>query len=152
MLEAAFCEVLGVHRDRLRGIRSGLVEGTHWQKRGRAIVWLSEGQAEARRRVLEAVGGEMASEIPRVEAVLEPAGEKMRTVGRLKVVRRVLNPRIVMASPLGDLMGDGRGAAIVRVRVRSSANFVVGMVLQAQQVKGDLWELCGRCPRWRGRW
>jgi hypothetical protein len=46
------------------------------------------------------------------------------------------------------------GGALVRVRVRSNANFIVGMELRGvpHPDYSDVFDLVGRCPRQRGRW
>jgi len=48
---------------------------------------------------------------------------------------------------------DGDGA-LVRVRVRSNANFLPGMELRALAHPDyrDVFDLVGRCPRMKGRW
>jgi len=44
------------------------------------------------------------------------------------------------------------GDQVVRVKVRSNKNFRAGMTFKARHLQEDLWELEGRCPRFRGRW
>jgi hypothetical protein len=153
MNDATLAETLGVSRDRLRDVRAGLVEGTHWRKAGRAVVWTPEGFAAARVAVLEAVGVEVGAGVEADDGTngTEGTDGAYIEIGMLRVVRRVINPHIVLASRMEDVV-DGRAAVPQRVRVRSSENFIPGMVLRARRVDGDLWELCGRCPRWRGRW
>jgi len=45
-----------------------------------------------------------------------------------------------------------KGEDPVRVRVRNSRNFRKGMKVKARLISADLYELVGRCPRFRGRW
>lgn len=40
----------------------------------------------------------------------------------------------------------------MRVRVRSSENFIKGMTLACRWVQQDLWECTQRMPRWRGKY
>lgn len=147
MREAEFCRVLGVSRERLRWLRRGLTEGTHFARSGRAVVWTEAGQVAAR----EAIARELA-----VPAIVDGTNRANGTDGaekvpdielaHLRVLRRVINPHIVLAIEVGA------GEAVQRVRVRSSENFIPGMTLRARRVEADLWELAGRCPRWKGRW
>lgn len=69
-----------------------------------------------------------------------PPGQEVVT---LRVHRIVQNPHIILATD---------GLCILRVRVRSSANFIVGMEIPARRIQGDLYELARPCPRARGRW
>lgn len=79
----------------------------------------------------------IAGDVP----VADPAGQ---TFARLRVERTVPNPNIVLAMC---------GEMPVRVRVRSSANFVRGMYIEgARHVDGDLWAYEGKLPRLKGRW
>ena len=47
---------------------------------------------------------------------------------------------------------DGDDVLKVRVRVRNNKNFVRGMEIPCRQIQGEVWELIGRCPRFRGKW
>lgn len=68
---------------------------------------------------------------------------------------RLVNTRILLAyAPNTD---PQRPENLVRVRVHSTANFVrfvngKPMELRARHISGDLYELAGRCPRFKGRW
>jgi hypothetical protein len=73
----------------------------------------------------------------------QPAAPLPGPVLTLRVLRTVLNPHIILAT-------DGHG--ILRVRVRSSANFLPNMEIPVRHVQGDLYELARPCPRARGRW
>lgn len=67
----------------------------------------------------------------------------------LLVVRSI--PRNVHIVVCEKKDGDG---ALVRVRVRSNANFLPGMELRALAHPDyrDVFDLVGRCPRMKGRW
>lgn len=73
----------------------------------------------------------------------QPAAPGPGPVVELTVLRRVLNPRILLATD---------GAGVLRVRVRDSANFMPGMRIPVRHIQGDLYELARPCPRSRGRW
>jgi hypothetical protein len=54
------------------------------------------------------------------------------------------NPRIILARKKDD--------QVVRVRVKDSAHFTLGMTITATHIQEDLYEYCGRLPRQKGRW
>ena len=60
------------------------------------------------------------------------------------VVKRVINPNILMA--------QRANGELVRVRVRSNANFGAGMGIEAEHVEADLWRYSGKLPRRLGKW
>lgn len=151
MNEAVLARRMGVSRDRLRGLRRGLEEGVHWAKAGRSVVWLPEGQGQASKLVGEALGVRMEGDEPAL-GDRGPPQEATIEIAQLRVVRRVLNPHIVLCERLNDGPALGDRGLPQRVRVRSSENFIPGMMLRARRVDGDLWELQGRCPRTKGRW
>lgn len=68
------------------------------------------------------------------------------TVVTLYIKAKPMNKRIVLACADEALMGE-----VVRVRVRSSENFIKGMEIHALHDTGTLYSLVGRCPRFRGR-
>jgi DNA-directed RNA polymerase beta subunit len=82
----------------------------------------------------------------RIEAAAAAVDEKKAAAPaeqELTVQALTRNGQIVMAT---------RGEELVRVRVRESRHFVAGMKMTCRHLQADLWELVGRCPRFRGRW
>jgi hypothetical protein len=61
----------------------------------------------------------------------------------VKAKKIPLNPRLVF----GEWMGEP-----VRVRVPDSKKFVPGMQMRCRKIEGDLYELVGRGPRYKGKW
>lgn len=61
------------------------------------------------------------------------------------VTRFYMNKKILGASL-------EKSGADVRVRVKSNVNFVRGMTITVRPVDVGLYELVGRCPRYRRRW
>lgn len=151
MKESDFQGVLGVSRDKLRWLRRGLEAGVHFVKEGRSVVYTESGQAEVRARIAAELGAAAVSGADGANGTdmsgVKPDPQSEPEIEELRVVRRVINPRIVFCAI------DG-AAPLQRVIVRNSQNFLPGMLVKARRVKGsaDLWELQGRCPRWRGRW
>jgi hypothetical protein len=65
-------------------------------------------------------------------------------VEEARVTRFFLNPKVLEARL-------EKSSAPVRVRVKSSVNFVRGMLIKVRPLDAHLWELVGRCPRFRGK-
>ena len=77
------------------------------------------------------------------------------------VVKCCRNPRFVeccrftfgLGPPVRSVDVSGWEGESVRVRVKDNRNFIPGMVLKATPGEYiDVWDLKGRCPRYRGRW
>lgn len=139
--ESLLAEEIGLPTSVMREFRKknapDLPEGEAWQKEGVAIVWTPEGRAG----VLRLLGLEK-------NAGTAPAPAEQPECVALVVVRRVQNPRIVLARlPAGD-------GALLRLQVRESKNFVTGMlVLKCRPTPTpDLYHHEGRCPRFPGHW
>ena len=67
------------------------------------------------------------------------------------VARRIpANTAIVLCDPIEPDFGQDR--RLVRVKVRSSKNFIPGMRLPVRHLQDDLYELARPCPRWKGIW
>ena len=133
-LEDDLAAELGLNRDEMRALRrSHLVEGETWLRKNKRLFLTAEGV----RLIKGAVG---VRPEPVMEKRSEVAGETLR------VLRMPRNTRILEAEKK-----DGR---VVRVRVSSNVNFVVGMEIRARAEGpyGDVMTLEGRCPRFRGRW
>lgn len=126
--------------------REHLIEGEDWRIEGRFVVYTLSG----RDRMSKLLENELQSHDPDggkgpIEiAMPEPAGEVERA--DLWLIKTVRNPRIVLAA-----LTPG-GEPDQRVRVRSSANFLPGMVLPCLREAENLWTLGRACPRWRGKW
>lgn len=73
--------------------------------------------------------------------------EEARELVELRVTKLPINPRILFAVP-------SAGGAEVRVRVKSNANFVKGMLLRARAPADESEVFChvGNCPRRRGHY
>lgn len=138
MKEADLQKDIGVSRDKLRWIRRGLEAGVHFLKEGRSVVYTELGIVAVRGKIAEELGAEPKDVADGTNGTDGPRIEE------LTVVRTVRNPRIVIAA----LSQDGEQ----RVIVRSNENFLPRMKLRARWLHDDLWQLEGRCPRWRGRW
>lgn len=74
-----------------------------------------------------------------------PAGEDAEVV-QLVCVKLPRNRRIILARLAAD-----KQAPIVRVRVKDSGNFTIGMDLPAKKIGEDLYVLDGRRPRFPGK-
>jgi len=154
--EKAACAVLGLPKKRVRALRRecpGLRGEEHFTIVNRLLVYTEKGA----RLLIEAAGmgnGSVEELLRRmlVEGNGSCTGETgttaivhvERPVCEMQVWRTDLkNPRILMA-----LLGGVQQ----RVSVQNSKNFVRGMRIKARRIQSDLWQLIGRCPRYRGRW
>lgn len=176
--EGQIAQATGLSVEKIKQIReNALFEKDHWIKSGREILYTEEGKS----KFLELISHQFVadrSNLAQDEPVLESAlsavplsSDEMAPTGisesgvsfdqvkesfteaieytqfkpvPLTVSARCQNPRLLLAKAnTGDL---------VRVRVRDNQNFQIGMSLQAKQIQADLYELVGRCPRFKGRW
>jgi len=102
----------------------------------------SAGAAETGKGREKALGGDLlVGDGPFTGAV----SEKNAAAARLRVMRLVRNPRVVLARRLD-------GGEVLRLRVRDNGKYRPGMEVPARQVQGDLYEVVGRGPRWVGKW
>jgi hypothetical protein len=128
--ENELATALGVPLDRLRAVRMEAVEPSETKKEGRRVL-------------LSRMAVERVSELLRCpEVVLEKKEEGGAVAARVSKVP--MNPRIVFAR-----LESGEE---IRVRVRDSKKFVVGMMLKARAGDGGVYLLEGRGPRFKGRW
>jgi len=173
---------LGVPRDVVRDFRGlNLLEGKDWAMAGREVAYsaaavrmllkhlgVSLPEKQPRKKGGATIEGLLDS--ARLLVPDSPVDEKIAgtPVGpaviwrppdqTLKVLALTRNKQIVTAlfteeelKPKGStFQGDRPG--IARVRVRDSKNFVPGMTMLCRHLQRDLWELIGRCPRFKGRW
>jgi hypothetical protein len=135
--ESRLAEKLGVGREVLRGIRKGLREGEDWR-----LIDGSVQVSESGVRAMElALGGEAC------RAVVVWTGPKRV---RVRVARMLRNPRVVEAVPVdacsvrADRLDNGR----MRLRVGNKRRrLCAGLIVEAEWVQADLWEMVGRAPR-----
>jgi hypothetical protein len=123
---------MGVSRSWIRAMRASLDPGELYGKAGCRVMWSEKGVA-----VLQKKAGARDP-----DATPEPPTPGVPE--KLTITRLVINPHLVLAAT--------KKGAVVRVRVRLAANFMPGMEIQARKIDGDLFELVGRCPRFKGRW
>jgi len=164
--EDILSEALGLSRDIVREAREKLLEGEDWETAGNRVVLTDDGVM----RLLEALGVDLPKKRARVPGGLTIAslldlsrldpltavqGEDSAVKGKLYQLEAVSSPRNSKILMARHLEKDAPGETIeglVRVQVRDNSNFVDGMILVAMWIEQDLWELVGRCPRFRGRW
>jgi hypothetical protein len=133
---------LGLTRETMASLRrEHLLDGRDWQLVGKKV-WLGPA---AVKRLKEKVGcldspGQKNGHGEAPSAIAEPVELVIRSVPR--------NIHIVVCE---KKEGDGE---LVRVRVRSNANFLPGMEIRGMPHPdySDVFDLVGRCPRQRGRW
>lgn len=124
-----------------------LVQGVDWVVEKRRVVWALSGVEKI--RALLTLPPEKNASAP-VSAV--PAGLPV-AVELLVYNPRLTNKRMILCyRPETD---PAKPENIVRVRVRSSENFVRlvhgrPMVIKARHIQADLYELAGQCPRRKG--
>jgi hypothetical protein len=126
-------EQLGVSRQILKEARSRLQEGEDWILTKKSVMYSNVRMCNLL-RVLE---------LPVSDSVLHTVVEFIPAeVVLARVTRKYPNKRI-----LGAVL-DGKA---VRVRVPSNVKFLPGMDVPCRLIDEDLYELVGRCPRWRGK-
>ena len=168
-VERELAEALGVAHDFLKSIRRDqLARGADWELVKGQVAYSDAGRAKAlaaltaddsapnvaphgpdagseknRAAAAEARGAAPVAELDAaaLDAATEAAaiGAEIVTLVCAKLPR---NRRIILARHSG---------ALVRVRVKDSQNFRIGMELPARHVRDDLWQLEGKCPRYPGR-
>ena len=137
--ETELAQALGISDDGIRSLRNhpDLKEGTHWFRKKRAVLWTDEGMTAA-------------SAVLSLKKNCAP-NPAIQELVPLVVVRLVPNPRIVFCQK----KNAAEESPLLRLRVRSSENFMPGMEVRAcRPVPGspDLYDMEGNCPRWKGRW
>ena len=125
----------GLTRDVFRKMRSSgvLVEGLHWSSELTGIEYTAAGLEELERLMPGSIA--TAADAERL-----PSGTGLVEVRITRLLRG--NDRRMLADH------DGRQ---VVVQVRSSANFMPDMVIEARPGVGSLYYYEGRLPRWKGR-
>jgi hypothetical protein len=159
---------LGLTKDEMRSLREKrLVEGPDFE-RYKKRVWLSQDAATRLlaladvklektrvRTTADDVGPEKTAAARKNAPPPEPASPAEETVA-LKVVNCTLaNKHMLTACPVAE--DHERPRTLLRVRVRSAANFRRGMELPARQVTAyagmtDLYDLARPTPRKKGQW
>lgn len=142
----------GIPRSLIRRARKEFTRGIDWQVKSNRVLWhvrclkkLAErvSQLAQEARPIDGEGSDSLKTVrPVSEAYSAPLLSEPEEVSAV-VVSRPLNRRIVVAM---------LGVEIVRIRVRDNSHFMKGMECQVRRVEGDIYELCGRAPRYRGKW
>ena len=143
---------LGVARAEIRAARKVCAEGSDWRWIGNRVVWTDFGLTRLASILgkkgdgvaQDANGGEKSAP---AQAVAQEHGNPLTSESEktlsLIVTRIPLNPRLLFAAD---------GVQVYRVRVHLSSKYVVGMEIVAQHIEGDVCQVVGRAPRWRGKW
>lgn len=158
---------IGLSRDEIRALRSQhLTEGTHFTRGKQQSVWLTQAGLDllttlAGANVKKTCGPVTTDDLAtsrtkllnlfRTRAFLAPPVPSSNV--HLRVVNCTLkNLHLLLACPLDD--DPDRPKTTVRVRVRSTLNFVRHMEIPARLVDGytDLYDLARSCPRKKGAW
>ncbi|XHR29882.1 MAG: hypothetical protein ACFUZC_04875 [Chthoniobacteraceae bacterium] len=150
ILESDLARELGLKKDEIRDLRKKhLAAGDFsFSKSGITILEAAANRIRAAFGAAKKEGGEL----PLIASTPPPSEKKggpemaSREPVTLWVKRCPLNIHIVECCLNKELAGD-----VVRVRVRSSANFIPKMEIRALHESGTLYSLVGRCPRYRGR-
>jgi hypothetical protein len=163
--EDKMAEYLGVSRDSLKAFRADLLEGEDWACEGNRIRYSEDGVL----RLLDLMGldlpkkrakgsaGHSISSLLDCARLSHPTDQDSQKNGApevfdLRVVKITSNRKILFASHTAGTFPGSTENNLVRVKVRDNSNFRQDMILQAVWLEEDLWELAGRCPRFRGRW
>lgn len=156
---------LGVSIDVIREAREGLVEGVDWMHRGQVVLFSQVGVDRLAARLKVNAGtrpdvesGDVSPQSKRGPIALLPErASSLESVVAMRVVAIPRNPHLVVCVP-----ADGAGMPVkplaggaaprANVKVQSNVNFVPGMLLKARpaEVVG-MFNLVGRCPRFRGK-
>jgi len=150
--EVRIADVLGLSREVLMLFRrEHLARMEDWTKDGNHVVytWGACGQAlefftGTASQLTDIAALERLAAIPPVALLQKKTAPRLsKEVVTMKVAELYRNKRIIGARADGE---------VVRVRVRSSKNFVIGMEIPVVQVEENLWDLARACPRRRGKW
>jgi hypothetical protein len=159
MREKSVAARLGISPGAIRDVREQqCIEGEHWEKRGRDIIWTEAGLQRLEEVVAgveqkNGVTGRTGAESAEFTEVRDEVGGALAallapTLMRVRVRQIPRNPRMLIAEPVEK----NTEVQEIRVRVRSNQNFLPGMELTARMEDRDLGVLEGRCPRYRGRY
>jgi hypothetical protein len=137
--EADLAQAIGITTDAMKAMRHhpNITEGLHWFRKKKAAHWTD-------------AGIEVITDVLSLEKNCAPPAVIHELVP-LVVVRLVPNPRIIFCRK----KNAAEESPLLRLRVRSSENFMPGMeVRSCRPVPGspDLFDMEGNCPRWKGRW
>jgi hypothetical protein len=143
----------GVPRADLRKWRqTHLVEGIDWEPQGRLTRYLEPGQKKA--------AAAFAAPVPLSSPCPDPESpgdaRTAQKTGCFVVTRLPANPRILMMREK-TAPGEKTAEPELRLAVRDSAKFTLGMEIDAARVRlrtghTDYFDLVGPAPRLRGRW
>lgn len=134
MNDREISQVTGLAHSRVKEIRLGFDEGTDWVRAGKESTWTDQGIA----RLQEFLN--LAEKIAAPEK--KPPAETT-----LHVAKIPMNPKILLCSI------EKNGPPTLRLRVRSTVNFRVGMeVDRCRHEGGDVYTMGRNCPRYPGRW
>ena len=127
----------------MRGEKGPLVEGTHWVREKRHVLFTEKG-LEALKKMVGAGMADGEKNGQEEALALVGAAVLMVVTSVPKVNRRILCAR----------KKEGEEGGEMRVRVRDNINFMPGMELRARPDANyaDIYVLEGRTPRYRGRW
>lgn len=136
--EVGLAKKMGVRRTVLRTLRASLKKGEDFEVIGKSVQWSEKAAEQAALTLGIALPTLSEKRVPDSPVNEEPASSE-----RFTVIRRTLNPHLVLCQN-ADRMLEW-------VRVPHNRNFTPGLVFNAKK-SGAAWELVGRCPRWPGRW
>jgi hypothetical protein len=155
--EERIAETLKISRTDLIALRKEILfEREHWETKKRTVIYTQSGldkvlehlnlvsQGFAAPLVVtkshNGVPRESSEPINNPEAISakEPAPEYVL----IRITEKFRNPVLMAAVFEGNP---------IRVRVRDSKNFMVGMEIKARRIRDDFFIFEGRCPRWKGR-
>lgn len=132
LAEPDVAERLGMPLEELRELRKGMKEGAEWKRLGAGVVYLPRG-------VTALLGLLQLEELP---------PKKKGGPVCLWVRRLVRNPRILLAVAEPEEVRARDGVAELRVRVRDSRHYAIGMALEpCRHLEADLYAYEGRAPR-----
>lgn len=175
--EVEAVRVLGINQINFRAVRksTGLIEGQDWCKVENRVMYTAAGLKSAIHVMAGLRGQESLADVDTVhgedwvelcrlvkpgdspgvstnsdDVDTDPGTEivlRSSIVIPAVVTRFFMNKRILEA----EIVKNGR-IERVRVRVKSSENFVRKMKIKIRPRSESMYELVGRCPRYRGRW
>ena len=143
--EVELAEATGVAVRHFQKMRAkNLRQGADWDLNGLRVAYAKN----AVPRILDLVTGravppgELAELLEK--SALNPAQKSAPETVTATVRKFWMNPRLMQV--------ELPGAVLVNVRVRSVANFLIGMQLPVRQVEGGAWVVARKLPRFPGRW
>lgn len=155
--EERIAETLKISRTDLIALRKEILfERDHWETKKRTVIYTQAGLDKVLEH-LNLVSQGFAAPLVVTKSyngVHDESEQPINDPGELS--KKETAPEYVLIRITQKFRNPVLMAAVfegnpIRVRVRDSKNFMVGMKIKARRIRDDFFIFEGRCPRWKGR-